>query len=419
MAKLKITVPDMGDFKDVEVIEVLVKKGQTINKNDSLITLESDKSSVEVPSTHSGKVDKIDIAIGDKINKGDPILTLESSEEIEEREKIEPKKESKVEKPISSKEVLSRVTLPSVSQSGKSSASPNVRKFARELGADVSKITGTQRLGRVSEDDIKEFIRSQVTVSHGEVQKKEATKYVEEYSHEEFGEITIKDIPRIKKLSGPHLVRSWTEIPHVTQHEEIDITEMEQFRSSLYDYYTGEKIKVTPLAFIAKALVSALKEFPNFNASIDMGLNKIVYKKYFHIGFAVDTPHGLMVPKVRNVDQMSIQKIGEELRNTSKLCRELKIDKKEFFGGSMTISSLGGIGGTHFTPIINSPEVAILGVGKNFDRLVKEKGKIVSKKILPISLSYDHRIVDGAEGARFCVYLGKCLGKDFAFKLAV
>ena len=419
MAKLKITVPDMGDFKDVEVIEVLVKKGQTINKNDSLITLESDKSSVEVPSTHSGKVDKINIAIGDKINKGDPILTLESSEEIEDTEKIEPKKESKVEKPISSKEVLSRVTLPSVSQSGKSSASPNVRKFARELGADVSKIPGTQRLGRVSEDDIKEFIRSQVTVSHGEVQKKEATKYVEEYSHEEFGEITIKDIPRIKKLSGPHLVRSWTEIPHVTQHEEIDITEMEQFRSSLYDYYTGEKIKVTPLAFIAKALVSALKEFPNFNASIDMGLNKIVYKKYFHIGFAVDTPHGLMVPKVRNVDQMSIQKIGEELRNISKLCRELKIDKKEFFGGSMTISSLGGIGGTHFTPIINSPEVAILGVGKNFDRLVKEKGKIVSKKILPISLSYDHRIVDGAEGARFCVYLGKCLGKDFAFKLAV
>ena len=419
MAKLKITVPDMGDFKDVEVIEVLVKKGQTINKNDSLITLESDKSSVEVPSTHSGKVDKINIAIGDKINKGDLILTLESSEEIKDSQKIEPRKESKVEKPIPSKEVLSRITLPPVSQSGKSSASPKVRKFARELGADVSKVPGTQRLGRVSEDDIKEFIRSQVTISPGEVQKKEASKHVEEYSHEEFGEITIKDIPRIKKLSGPHLVRSWTEIPHVTQHEEIDITEMEQFRSSLYDYYTGEKIKVTPLAFIAKALVSALKEFPNFNASIDVGLNKIIYKKYFHIGFAVDTPYGLMVPKIRNVDQMSIQKIGEELRNTSKLCRELKIDKKEFFGGSMTISSLGGIGGTHFTPIINSPEVAILGVGKNFDRLVKEKGKIVSKKILPISLSYDHRIVDGAEGARFCVYLGKCLGKDFAFKLAV
>jgi pyruvate dehydrogenase E2 component (dihydrolipoamide acetyltransferase) len=419
MANLKITVPDMGDFKDVEVIEVLVKEGQSIDKNDSIITLESDKSSVEVPSTHPGKVDKINIAVGDKINKGDLILTLESNEKKEEEKKIEPKKENKVEKTIPSKEAFSKVLTSSVFQGGKSSASPKVRKFARELGADVSKIPGTQRSGRVSEDDVKEFIRSQVTVNHGEIQKKEVTKHVEEYSHEEFGEITVKDIPRVKKLSGPHLVRSWTEIPHVTQHEEIDITEMEQFRSSLYDYYTGEKIKVTPLAFIAKALVNALKEFPNFNASIDTESNKITYKKYFHIGFAVDTPHGLMVPKIRNVDQMNIQKIGEELRNTSKLCRELKIDKKEFFGGSMTISSLGGIGGTHFTPIINPPEVAILGVGKNFDRLVKEKGKIVSKKILPISLSYDHRIIDGAEGARFCVYLGKCLGKDFAFKLAV
>ena len=419
MANLKITVPDMGDFKDVEVIEVLVKEGQSIDKNESIITLESDKSSVEVPSTHSGKVDKISIAVGDKINKGDLILTLESSEKKEEEKKLEPKKENKIKKIITSKASVSKVPASPVPQSGKSSASPKVRKFARELGADVSKIPGTQRSGRVSEDDIKEFIRSQVTVSHGEIQKKEATKHVEEYSHEEFGKIIVKDIPRVKRLSGPHLVRSWTEIPHVTQHEEIDITEMEQFRSSLYDYYTGEKIKVTPLAFVAKALVSALKEFPNFNTSIDTVSNKITYKKYFHLGFAVDTPHGLMVPKIRNVDQMSIQKIGEELRNTSKLCRELKIDKKEFFGGSMTISSLGGIGGTHFTPIINPPEVAILGVGKNFDRLVKEKGKIVSKKILPISLSYDHRIIDGAEGARFCVYLGKCLGKDFAFKLAV
>ena len=193
----------------------------------------------------------------------------------------------------------------------------------------------------------------------------------------------------------------------------------DRFRSSLYDYYSGDVIKVTPLAFIAKALVSALKEFPNFNASIDSNQKKIVYKKYFHIGFAVDTPHGLMVPKIRDVDQMSIKEIGEALKKTSKLCRELKIDKKEFFGGSMTISSLGGIGGTFFTPIINPPEVAILGVGKTFDRLVKIKGKIVSRKILPLSLSYDHRLIDGAEGARFCVYLGQCLGKDFAFKLAV
>ena len=417
MTKIKITVPDMGDFKDVEIIEVLVKSGQTINKNDSLITLESDKSSVEVPSTHSGKVEKINLAVGDKVNKGDTILTLDSAESLKEEKKevkVVEEKPKKVEIP----EIITTtsVSAPEVPKSGKSSASPKVRKFARELGADISAVQGTQRSGRVSEDDVKNFVRSQVTVSGGKVEEK---KYVEEYSHEEFGEIQIKDIPRVKKLSGPHLVRSWTEIPHVTQHEEIDITEMEQFRSSLYDYYTGEKIKVTPLAFIAKALISALKEFPNFNASIDMSSGKIIYKKYFHIGFAVDTPHGLMVPKLRNAEELSIQEIGEELRKISKLCRDLKIDKKEFFGGSMTISSLGGIGGTFFTPIINPPEVAILGVGKSYDKLVKDKNKIISRKILPISLSYDHRIIDGAEGARFCVYLGKCLGKDFAFKLAV
>jgi len=415
----KILVPDMGDFKDVEVIEVLVKKGQVVKKNDSLITLESDKSSVEVPSTHEGKIEKINVSVGDKINKGDLILTLESKQEINNPIKDEPKKEVLNELTQNKEVVQIQQPASSVPASGKSSASPNIRKFARELGADISKISGSQRSGRVSAEDVKNFIRSQVTVSQGEVQKKEVTKFVEEYPHEEFGEISTQDLPRVKKLSGPHLVRSWTEIPHVTQHDEIDVTDMEQFRNSLYDYYTGEKIKVTPLAFIAKALVSALKEFPNFNASLNPESNKIIYKKYFHIGFAVDTPHGLMVPKLRNIDQMSIQKIGEELKNTSQLCRELKIDKKEFFGGSMTISSLGGIGGTHFTPIINPPEVAILGVGKTFDRLIKEKNQIVSKKILPISLSYDHRLIDGAEGARFCVYLGKCLGKDFAFKLAV
>ncbi len=420
MTSTKILVPDMGDFKDVEIIEVLVKEGQQVNKNDSLITLESDKSSVEVPSTHKGTVEKINIKVGNKVNQGDLILSLKSENKTEEK-KVAVNKDKKIEKRVEDKkqEVIEKKqiipTAPS-SQSVTKSASPKVRKFARELGANVLEITGSQRAGRVSEEDVKNFIRSQVAVSGGKVEKK---IHKEEYPHEEFGEIELKDIPRVKKLSGPQLVRSWTEIPHVTQHEEIDITEMEQFRSSLYDYYSGEMIKVTPLAFISKALVSALKTFPNFNASIDPIHNKIIYKKYFHLGFAVDTPHGLMVPKVRNVDQMSIKQIGEALKKTSKLCRELKIDKKEFFGGSMTISSLGGIGGTFFTPIINPPEVAILGVGKSFDKLIKLKGKIVSRKILPISLSYDHRIIDGAEGARFCVYLSECLGKDFAFKLAV
>ena len=194
---------------------------------------------------------------------------------------------------------------------------------------------------------------------------------------------------------------------------------MEDFRSSLRDLYTGEKISVTPLAFIMKAVVNGLKTFPNFNASLDSEGDKVVYKKYFHIGVAVDTPHGLMVPKIRNVDKMNIKKIGEELKKVSKLCRELKIDKKEFFGGSMTISSLGGIGGSFFTPIINPPEVAILGVGKTVEKVFRQNGQFVSKKMLPISLSYDHRIIDGAEGARFCLHLSESLGKDFAFKLAV
>ena len=413
MSSKDILVPNIGDFKDVEVIEVLVKAGQKIKKNDSLITIESDKSSVEVPSTSDGVIEKINIKIGDKVSEGDLILTVSEVSKTDVKEK--PLQKNKV------KEVVSKKTDPvpspvTQSTSGVKLASPKVRKFARELGANVTQIQGSQRSGRVTEDDVKKFVKSQVSVNQGKVEPK---KYKDEYSHEEFGEIEIKEIPRVKKLSGPQLVRSWTEIPHVTQHDEIDITEMEQFRTSLFDHFTGEKISVTPLAFITRAVVNALKDFPNFNCSIDPDQNKIVYKKYYHIGFAVDTPHGLMVPKLRDVDQMNIKEIGDELRRVSRECKDLKINKKEFFGGSMTISSLGGIGGTFFTPIINPPEVAILGVGRSYDKLVKIKGQLVNRKILPISLSYDHRIIDGAEGARFCVHLNKSLGKDFAFKLAV
>ena len=264
----KILVPDMGDFKDVEVIEVLVKEGQQIKKNDSLITLESDKSSVEVPSTHEGVIEKINIKVGNKVNQGDLILNLKS-ESVAKKTKATVNKDKKIEKKVEvkSQEIIKQKEITPVAptlKNGTKAASPKVRKFARELGANVIEITGTQRGGRVSEEDVKNFVRSQVTVNDGKVQKK---IHKEEYSHEDFGEIELKDIPRVKKLSGPQLVRSWTEIPHVTQHDEIDVTEMEQFRSSLYDYYSGELIKVTPLAFIAKALVSALKEFPNFNAS--------------------------------------------------------------------------------------------------------------------------------------------------------
>jgi len=295
------------------------------------------------------------------------------------------------------------------------SASPKVRKLAREFGANIYKIKGSQRKGRVSEDDVKSFIKESIA---GKIEKKQNIT-IERYEHSEFGEIEIKDIPRLKKIAGPHLQKSWSEIPHVTQHDEVDITEMEKFRKSLRDLYTGEKLSITPLPFIIRAVIKALKDYPNFNSSLDLKNEKLIYKKYFHIGIAMDTPHGLMVPKIRDADKKDITELGKELKKIAELCKNLKIDKKEFFGGSMTISSLGSIGGSFFTPIINQPEVAILGIGKAQTKQVFVGDKYENKIMLPLSLSYDHRVIDGAEGARFCTHLRESLGKDFAYKLAV
>ncbi len=295
------------------------------------------------------------------------------------------------------------------------SASPKVRKLAREFGANIYEIKGSQREGRVSEDDVKSFIKESIS---GRVEKRQTIK-TEHYEHSEFGEISIKDIPRLKKIAGPHLQKSWSEIPHVTQHDEADITEMEKFRKSLRDLYTGEKLSITPLPFIIRAVVKALKDYPNFNSSLDLKKEKLIYKKYFHIGIAMDTPHGLMVPKIRDADKKDITELGKELKKITKLCNELKIDKKEFFGGSITISSLGSIGGSFFTPIINQPEVAILGIGKAENKQIFMGDKYENRIMLPLSLSYDHRVIDGAEGARFCAHLKESLGKDFAYKLAV
>jgi len=295
------------------------------------------------------------------------------------------------------------------------SASPKVRKLAREFGANIYEIKGSQREGRLSEDDVKSFIKESIS---GKVQKKQTIK-TEQYEYSEFGEIDIKPIPRLKKIASPHLEKSWNEIPHVTQHDEADITEIEKFRKSLRDLYTGEKLSITALPFIIRALVKALKDYPNFNSSLDLKKEKLIYKKYFHIGVAMDTPHGLMVPKIRDADKKDITELGQELKKIAKLCKDLKIDKKEFFGGSMTISSLGGIGGSFFTPIINQPEVAILGIGRAITKQVFVDNKYENKIMLPLSLSYDHRVIDGAEGARFCAHLRESLGKDFAYKLAV
>ena len=300
-----------------------------------------------------------------------------------------------------------------------SSASPKTRKFAREMGVNINQVSGSQRDGRVVEDDVKNFISSKM-MNVSEIKESKSNKIKNEFEHFDFGEIEIKDIPRVKKLASTYLVNSWTTIPHVTNHDEVDITEMDNFRSSLTNIYTGEKIKITPLAFIIKALVASLKKFPNFNSSIDDIKNgKMTLKKYYHVGVAVDTPNGLMVPKIRNANSKKILLISKELKELSELCRNLKIDKKELFGGSMTITSLGGIGGSFFTPIINYPEVAILGIGKSQKKQILMNGKFQTRTMLPISLSYDHRIIDGAEAARFNNDLKDNLGRNFAYKLAI
>ena len=420
MSETEIKVPNIGDFKDVEVIEVLVTEGQSIKKNDVLITIESDKSSVEIPSNLEGKIKNLKIKVGDKVSEGDLILTIESDLKVkkqEVKEKPEIEKESKnieVIKPEIQEKTFSKNNISDIS-----SASPKARKFARELGVDINQVAGSQKDGRVVEDDIKKFVSSN-SKNNVVVKDSKPDKIKNEFEHSDFGEIEIKDIPRVKKLSSKYLTNSWTTIPHVTNHDEADITEMESFRSSLTDMYTGEKIKITPLAFIIKALVASLKKFPSFNSSIDeIETGKMTLKKYYHIGIAVDTPNGLMVPKIRNANNKKISLISKELKKVSKLCRNLKIDKKELFGGSMTITSLGGIGGSFFTPIINYPEVAILGVGRSQKKNVFFNGKFQVRTMLPISLSYDHRIIDGAEAARFNNDIKENLGKNFAYKLAV
>ncbi|MDB9807758.1 2-oxo acid dehydrogenase subunit E2 [Candidatus Pelagibacter sp.] len=423
MSDQEIKVPNIGEFKNVEVIEVLVSNGQSVSKNDPLITIESDKSSVEIPSSFEGKIKSVNVKVGDKISEGDTILILENSEIIKEDIQEQPKVENEEAKSQTMKETIvndvPKQDFVEKNILGVSAASPKVRKFARELGVDINQINGSKRLGRVVESDVKSFISSKINKAF-EVKEDQPKKIKSEFSHSDFGEVEVKNMPRVKKLASTYLVNSWTTIPHVTNHDELDITEMDEFRSSLKNMYTGEKKKITPLAFIVKALVSSLKKFPSFNSSIDDIENgKITMKNYFHIGIAVDTPHGLMVPKIRNADNKNISYISDELKTVSEQCRNLKIDKKEFFGGSMTITSLGGIGGSFFTPIINFPEVAILGVGKSEKKQIFFDGKFQTRTMLPISLSYDHRIIDGAEAARFNNDLRENLGKNFAYKLAI
>jgi pyruvate dehydrogenase E2 component (dihydrolipoamide acetyltransferase) len=420
MSDKELKVPNIGEFRDVEVIEVLVSIGQSIAKNDPLITIESDKSSIEIPSLFEGKIKSLNIKMGDKVSEGDLILILENKEKQQEKTKTEtknlktePQSEENIEKNIPTENLIDKKI------SAKTLASPKTRKFARELGVNINEIIGSKRQGRVIEEDVKSFISTQINKTSRPIET-QAKKIKNEFLHSDFGEVEIEEIPRVKKIASTYLVNSWTTIPHVTNHDEADITEMEEFRNSLTDAYSGEKKKITVLAFIIKALVASLKSFPTFNSSIDDIENgKITMKKYFHIGIAVDTQHGLMVPKIRNANNKNINFISNELKKVSEQCRNLTIDKKEFFGGSMTITSLGGIGGSFFTPIINYPEVAILGVGKSKKKQVFINNKFKTRTMLPLSLSYDHRIIDGAEASKFNNNLKENLGKNFAYKLAI
>ena len=332
MSDKEIKVPNIGEFQDVEVIEVLVTSGQLISKNDPLITIESDKSSVEIPTSFDGKVKSVNIKLGDRVSEGDLILILgntsQTEEKVQEKSSIEKEfKKIQVIKPKIQQTLINQNKVTDIS-----SASPKARKFARELGVDINQVVGSEKDGRVIEGDIKKFVFSKSKIVE-EVKKSKSSKIKNEFEHTDFGEVEIKDISRVKKLASTYLVNSWTTIPHVTNHDEADITEMENFRTSLKDMYTGEKKKITPLAFIVKALVASLKKLPSFHSSIDDIENgKIIIKKYCHVGIAVDTSHGLMVPKIRNVDNKNISHISNELKTVSDQCRNLKIDKKEFFG---------------------------------------------------------------------------------------
>jgi len=390
-----VNLPDVGDFDSVDVIEIFVKIGDLVKENDSIITLETDKATMEIPAPFSGQVTNIAIKVGDKISHGDLILTVESDSELAEIESElsvsskEPEVSLDDSTPTKNKsnildqkkEEISLVTEPN------SHASPSIRKLARELGVSLSKISGSGQKGRILAEDLKSYVKEIVTT--GNIND----------------EVEIIPLSRIKKISGKHLTHCWTNIPHVTQFDEVNIEQMEQFRQ----HQKERDIKLSPLVFIMKAVVQVLKNHPNFNASLDENGENLAIKKYFNLGIAVDTPNGLVVPVVRDVGKKSLIELAKELKETSERAREGLLKSEEMRNAGFTISSLGGIGGTQFTPIINSPEVAILGVSRTQIKPIWNGESFEPTAILPLALSYDHRVIDGAEAARFMADLNQVL----------
>ena len=439
MAEIKqVLVPDIGDYKDVSIIEVMVKAGDTIKAEDNLVTLETDKAAMDVPSPYAGVIREMKVKVGDKVSQGSLILLLESSGAANAP------KEGKPAAPVaaavsapaapsaaataSAAPVAVQASQPVVAgapargtpvgapllhsdpSAGKAHASPAIRRFARELGVQIAQVKGSGEKGRVTKDDVQNFVKTALAQPRGpagvgglQVLAMPVVDFAK------FGAIETRPLSRIKKLSGANLHRNWVTIPHITQFDEADITEMEAFRKELNVEYARQNIKITPLAFMLKAVVVALQQFPEFNASLDASGENLVLKQYFHIGVAVDTPNGLMVPVLRDVDKKGIVQLAKELGEISAKARELKITAAEMQGGCFSISSLGGIGGTAFTPIINAPELAILGVSKAIIKPMHQDDTFVARLMLPLSLSYDHRVIDGAAAARFIVFFSQVL----------
>ena len=439
---IEVSVPDIGGFKDVNVIDVLVKDGQQIEKETPLVTIETEKAAMDVPSPLAGKIAQVKLKTGDKVSEGSVILLIEPSAAAPPADKPAPAATApdkaaepaaapppeqapaasaapKAAAPAAPAAPATAVPTPAQAAEGrpaiderafsKAHASPSIRKFARELGADLGKIKGTGVKGRITQDDVKAHVKSLLlaAVSAGPVSPLPRVPVVD-FAH--FGAVEVKPLSRIQKISGARLQASWLNLPHVTQHEDADITDLEAARAALKSKAAQEGVRLTPLVFIIKACIIALKEFPRFNASLDEAGENLVFKKYFNIGFAADTPNGLVVPVIANADRLDIYETARTLASMSEKARAGKLKAAEMHGGSFTISSLGGIGGTYFTPIINAPEVAVLGVSKSAQKPVYERGAFVPRLMLPLSLSYDHRVIDGAEAARFAVFLAKTLG---------
>ncbi len=422
---IEVKVPDIGDFKGIPVIEVLVKPGDSVKAEDPLVTLESDKATMDVPSPAAGIVRDIKLKVGDKVSEGMLVLMLEPAGDAAPEKAAAPQPEPVAApapaapppaKPAPQPAAVKPAPAPAPAAAavdeaafGKAHASPSVRRFARELGVDLGRVNGSGPKGRVLTEDVQAYVKGELSRPRGEAAAGGGLGFnlppLQPVDFARFGPVTEQPLSRIKKLSGGFLHRNWVSIPHVAQQDEADITELEAFRKAQAEEAKKKGIKFTMLGFLMKASVVALKQFPEFNASLSADGEKLVLKNYFHVGVAVDTPNGLVVPVIRDVDKKGLLEIAQELDEVSGRMRAGKISPADLQGGCFSISSLGGIGGTFFTPIINAPEVAILGVGRAVMKPVWNGKEFSPRLMLPLSLSYDHRVIDGALGARFCTYL--------------